>query len=67
MISAQKDAYNKRARLKLRYINHPGKVAQLGLSTRPMIPLMPAFAIRNTEVGLPPLPRSKKYALLYLF
>ena len=31
----QRKAYNRRAKLKLRYINHPGKIALLGLTTRP--------------------------------
>ena len=33
----QRQAYNRRAKLHLRYINHPGKIAQLGLTTRPVV------------------------------
>lgn len=36
-IPAQIQAYNRRAKLHLRYINHPGKIAQLGLTTRPVV------------------------------
>ena len=33
----QRQAYNRKAKLHLRYINHPGKIAQLGLTTRPVV------------------------------
>ena len=36
-IPAQIQAYNRRAKFHLQYINHPGKIAQLGLTTRPVV------------------------------
>ena len=37
-IETQRQAYNRRAKLHLRYINHPGKIAQLGLMARSHCP-----------------------------
>ena len=42
-IQAQRDAYKKMAKLKLRYINHPGKTALLGLTTWPSL-----FEVNNS-------------------
>ena len=36
-IQTQREAYNRRAKLKIRYINHPGKIGLLGLTTRPAL------------------------------